>query len=80
MLFVPWAVLVALAVHLVVPAYATWAWVLPILATSIVVLGYSVNLKRAPSHLPRAKGGEASASEAAVGPQTANAPQEEPID
>lgn len=79
MLFVPWAVLVALAVHLVVPAYATWAWVLPTLAISIVVLGYSVNLKQPPSHLPRAKGGEASASEAAVGPQTGNAPQEEPI-
>jgi len=74
-LFVPWAALVALAMHFLAPAYAVWAWAPSVLVASIVLLGYSVNLKAAPSRLPQAKGagGDAGASEAAVGTQTADA-------
>jgi hypothetical protein len=56
-LFVPWAALVALAIHLFVPSYAVWAWAPSIMAASIVALGYLLSLKEMLSLQAKGVGG-----------------------
>jgi hypothetical protein len=50
-LFVPWAALVALVIHLLAPSYAFWFWLPSIIAILILIVGYLLSLKEVPSLL-----------------------------